>query len=275
MPLGRRLHSFLLSSIQLIERHRRASACPVVGAKLPERDKLTVILLNHKRPENVAVIARQILRAGFVGRLVISNNCQDYPIRKFVPFADSRLVLIDQDKPSGVGIRFLLARQYAAHYYLSVDDDIFLHPVQLQWIYWNLRMAHDRPHGIFGAALSAKESGNREWPFVHRRNATTEVDILNGLFAFTRAQVEEYFRLCGEIGVADPGALMNGEDIILSFSGTARPLIHNVGTIWECASAFTPGVALHASRPGFYEERWKLFSELRKVKPLGSEAMAA
>jgi hypothetical protein len=27
-------------------------------------------------------------------------------------------------------------------------------------------------------------------------------------------------------------------------------------------------VALHQSRPRFYEERWKIFSDLEKIKPL-------
>jgi hypothetical protein len=65
---------------------------------------------------------------------------------------------------------------------------------------------------------------------------------------------------------------MNGEDIVLSFSGSKIPLIHNVGAIWECASASSPGIALHQSRPHFYEERWRIFSALERLKPLIPEA---
>lgn len=247
----------------------------MVGQGVADSEKLTVVLMNHKRPENVAQIARYILRCGFVGRLVISNNSQDYSIQRHVPLRDSRLVLIDQERPSGVGIRFELARAHSARYYVCIDDDIFLHPVQLQWIYWSLRRWSQRPHGIFGALHAPGEAAQKEWPFVHRRNGTTEIDILNGLFAFTRGQLDEYFHLCRLLGIEDTRSLMNGEDIILSFAGDRRPMIHNVGPIWECASASSPGVALHMSRPTFYEERWKLYSELSKLKRLVPEETAA
>ena len=65
---------------------------------------------------------------------------------------------------------------------------------------------------------------------------------------------------------------MNGEDIVLSFGGTHKPLVHNIGPIWECASEASPGVALHQSRPRFYEERWKMYEALLKLKTLASDA---
>jgi hypothetical protein len=267
-PLLKKARSSMRFSAEILVRRRNASACPIVGLACDESEKLTVIVLNHKRPRNVSLIAEQILRAGFVARLVVSNNSQDYPIEKYVTLKDARLVLLDQNEPSGVGIRFELAKKYPARYYVCVDDDIFLHPAQLQWIYWSLREAEDRPHGIFGAALAPDEAVDKQWPFVHRRNRTSAVDILNGLFAFTREHLEEYFRLCALLGVRESKTLMNGEDIILSFAGSRKPCIHNVGPVWECASASSPGIALYMSRPRFYEERWRIFSELRSRKRL-------
>lgn len=266
-----RTRSFFGLCNEMLWRHHSATASPMVGVGVPDSEKLTVIVLNHKRPENVAQIARYVLRGGFVGRLIISNNSQDYRIEKYVKAKDSRLVLIDQAQPSGVGISFELAQQFDARYYLRVDDDIFLHPAQLQWIYWNLRRSADRPHGIFGAALSRDKAPDQAWPFVHRRNMDSTVEILNGLFAFTREHLTEYLRLCALLGITDQKTFMNGEDVVLSFSGHRKPLIHNVGPIWECASASTPGVALHQSRPRFYEERWRIFSELERIKPLAKE----
>lgn len=267
-----RISAFQKFSREILSRHHSATGSPMVGTHIPESEKLTVIVLNHKRPENVGQIAQYVLRAGFVGKLIISNNSQEYPIQKYIKVKDPRLVLLNQTEPSGVGISFELAREHHSRYYLRVDDDIFLHPTQLQWIYWNLRQSADRPHGIFGAAFSSDKNPEQEWPFVHRRNAFTTVEILNGLFAFTREHLEEYFRLCALVGITDQKSLMNGEDIVLSFSGNKKPLIHNIGPIWECASEASPGVALHQSRPRFYEERWKIYSELEKIKPLAGEA---
>ena len=240
---------------------------------MPLSEKLTVVLMNHKRPENVAMIVRYTLRAGFVGKLIVSNNSQDYPIEDYVRQKDERLVLLNQEQPSGVGIRFDLARRYAGRYCVCIDDDIFLHPAQLQWIYLGLRTMPERPQGIFGAVYTPSSADSR-WPFLHSRGRTGEVDILNGLFAFTQTHLNEYFGLCAMLGIDDPKSLMNGEDIILSFTGRGRPLIHNVGPIWECASSSMPGVALHMSRPGFYEERWRLYSELRAARLATARASA-
>ena len=272
LSLPDRVGSFLKRSREMLSRHHSATGSPMVGSGIPDDDKLTVIVLNHKRPENVGQIAQYVLRAGFVGRLIISNNSQEYPIERYIKVKDPRLVLINQKEPSGVGISFELAREYGARYYLRVDDDIFLHPSQLQWIYCNLRQSPERPHGIFGAAFSPDKDPEKEWPFVHSRNTAGPVEILNGLFAFTREQLEEYFRLCALLGITDQKTLMNGEDIVLSFSGHKKPMIHSIGPIWECASEASPGVALHQSRPRFYEERWKIYSEMERIKPLAAEA---
>ncbi len=241
---------------------------PLVGRDVNLDEKLTVIVLNHKRPENVSIIAQLILKAGFVGRLIISNNSQEYPIERYVKIKDSRLTLINQEEPSGVGIRFVLAKEFSSPYYICIDDDIFLHPAQLQWLYWNLRQSPEHTHGIYGAKIDTEKDPENKWPFSHQSNKTIRIDILNGLFSFTREHLEEYFKLCFLLGITDHKSLMNGEDIVLSFSGTKKPLIHDIGPIWECASASLPGIALHVTRPRFYEERWEIFSKLEKIKPL-------
>jgi len=267
-PLPGRLAAFTRHARELASRHHSASGTPMVGVAIPDDEKLTVIVLNHKRPQNVGQIARYALRSGFVGRMLVSNNSQAYRMADYVTVQDPRLLLIDQAEPAGVGISLEIAREYRSRYYLRVDDDIFLHPAQLQWIYWSLRTQADRPHGICGAAYDAGKDPAQEWPFVHRRQVTAPIEILNGLFAFTREHLDEYFRLCGLLGISNQRTLMNGEDIVLSFSGSRRPMVHHIGPVWECASEARPGVALHQSRPRFYEERWKIYSALRGLKPL-------
>lgn len=255
-------------SREILKRHRSAMTTPIVGYDINPDEKLTVIVLNHKRPENVGIIAQLILKAGFVGKLIISNNSQEYPIERYVKIKDPRLTLINQEEPSGVGIRFVLAKEFSSPYYICIDDDIFLHPAQLQWLYWNLRQYPEHTHGIYGAKIAPEKDPMIEWPFSHQSNETITIDILNGLFCFNRKHLEEYFKLCSLLGITDHKSLMNGEDIVLSFSGTKKPLIHDIGPIWECASAALPGIALHVTRPRFYEERWDIFSKLEKIKPL-------
>jgi hypothetical protein len=272
VPLMSRIAALLELSREIRIRHHSATSAPTLGIGIADEEKLTVILLNHKRPHNIGQVARYVLRAGFVGRLVISNDNQAYPIEKYVGIDDSRLVLIDHEEPAGPGISFELASDYDSRYYLRIDDDIFLHPAQLQWLYWCLRQSPNVPHGIFGAALSADKNPAAEWPFDHRRYCNSPVDILNGLFAFTRDHLHEYSRLCTLLGIVDRKRFMNGEDIVMSFAGNQKARIHNIGKIWECSSEAAAGVALHRTRPRFYEERWKIFSALKAVKPLSNGA---
>lgn len=260
-----RVREFAGAARQMLRRHHSASSSPMVGRLIPDDEKLTVIVLNHKRPQNVGQIAQYVLRAGFVARLIISNNSQAYPIEQYVRQRDPRLVLLNQDEPSGVGISFELAREYPSRYYLRIDDDIFLHSAQLQWIYWNLRQHPACPHGIFGAAYSPDENPDTVWPYVHRRNTDATVDILNGLFAFTGDHLEAYFRLCAALGIENQKTFMNGEDIVLSASGSEKSRIHNIGQVWECASEASEGVALHQSRPRFHEERRKILAGLAEL----------
>lgn len=262
--------AILKISSDIVKPYTSAMTAPSVGRDIEQDQKLTVIVLNHKRPENVNLIARLILKSGFVGKLIISNNSQEYPIEKYVRFSDPRLVLINQKEPSGVGIRFVLAEKFPSKYYICIDDDIFLHPVQLQWLYWNIRHFPEYTHGIYGAKIDPIKDRNNEWPFSFQTNKTTTIDILNGLFGFTQEHLNEYFRLCSLLGITDLKALMNGEDIVLSFSGSRKPFIHDIGPIWECTSATLPGVALHVSRPHFYEERWEIYSKLESIKQLSN-----
>jgi len=275
VSLKRKITALFELSRDIRIRHHSATSAPTVGIGIADDEELTVILLNHKRPQNVGQIARYVLRAGFVSRVVISNNNQAYPIDSYVGIEDSRLVLIDHDEPTGPGISFELARQYRSRYYLRVDDDIFLHPAQLQWLYWCLRQSPNVPHGIFGAAFSPGKNPAKEWPFDHRRYGNGPVDILNGLFAFTRDHLHEYSRLCELLGIVDRERFMNGEDIVMSFAGNRKPMIHNIGRIWECSSEAAAGVALHRTRPRFYEERWKIFSALERMKPLSDRKGAS
>jgi len=256
----------LIRSMQ--KKHKSAMTAPIVGRDIKQNEKLTVIILNHKRPENVSLIAQLILQSGFVGKLIISNNSQDYPIENYIKIKDPRLTLINQEKPSGVGIRFVLAQQFPSAYYICIDDDIFLHPTQLQWIYSNLRQFPEHTHGIYGAKITSDKDPKNAWPFIFQTNKTITIDILNGLFSFTQEHLDEYFRLCSLLGISDHKSIMNGEDIILSFSGIKKPLIHHIGPIWECTSAASPGIALHATRPNFYAERWRIFSKLKQIKAL-------
>lgn len=100
-PLLERVGAYLQFTREMLSRHHSATGSPMVGTGIPESEKLTVIVLNHKRPENVGQIAQYVLRAGFVGKLIISNNSQEYPIEKYIKAQDPRLSI--RRNPPGRG----------------------------------------------------------------------------------------------------------------------------------------------------------------------------
>lgn len=63
LPAPPRAHAFVHLARQLASRHQSASGSPLVGTAVPEEDTLTVIVLNHKRPQNVRGADRAVRAA--------------------------------------------------------------------------------------------------------------------------------------------------------------------------------------------------------------------
>ncbi len=179
---------------------------------------------------------------------------------------DPRLLLIDQPDHVKPGIRFMLARDEPSDLYVTIDDDIFLTPSQLRLLAGTLATQPESPHGLFGKILRGKSFP--PWPFVPANpRARPRVDILNCVYAFTREHLDEYFRLAAAVGIEEHAQFANGEDIVLSFSGRARPQIHDFGAVVMCASSTLAGIAISSTHRRFYQERWQLFSMLSALKP--------
>jgi hypothetical protein len=92
------------------------------------------------------------------------------------------------------------------------------------------------------------------------------VDVLIGAFAFTSEHLQRLFDLAAKIGVSDLSRVRNGEDILLSFSGTTRPHIHALKPALFCASEGLPGVALWKTHDHFWDERVRMFEKVRDAR---------
>lgn len=86
-----------------------------------EPPKITIILLNYKRPQNIPVILRAIRNQTVKSIVFLWNNGDD----------DVNSPLIDRYERSGrnVGcmVRWKLAREATTPYIMSIDDDICFH----------------------------------------------------------------------------------------------------------------------------------------------------
>src|SRR5262245_52651730 len=84
-----------------------ASFGPMVN--IPESEKLTVIVLNYKRPHNMQPIVRSILRCSFVNKLIVCNNDPLSRIEEWISASDKRVVLINNPRNRGTIARFEIA----------------------------------------------------------------------------------------------------------------------------------------------------------------------
>jgi hypothetical protein len=224
------------------------------------------VLLTHNRPQNISLLVEGALRNLFVTRVIVSNSNPKVKIRDWIPSKDSRLLLIDETSPTQPGHRFVLAKQTEAEYVLSIDDDIFLTPKQWRRFFEFLVADKQCPHGISGQVYRPGTKSSNGSPFHHVLARDMEVDVLIGAYAFTREHLKRVFELAAKIGVPDLSQLRNGEDIVLSFSGTTRPRIHRMRPALFCASAGLPGVALWKSDDKFWDGRVRVFEKARDAR---------
>ena len=225
-----------------------------------------VVLLTHKRPQNMWLLVEGALRNRFVTRVIVSNSNPEVKIRDWVESTDPRLTLIDERTPTQPGRRLVLARLAGAEYVLSVDDDIFLTPRQWKNFFGFLLSDEQCPHGIIGQDYRPGTKSSNGSPFHHIVGRGREVDVLIGAYAFTSEHLKRVFDLAANIGVPDLSRVRNGEDILLSFTGTTRPHIHPLKPALFCASEGLPGVALWKSNDQFWDERVQMFEKVRGAR---------
>src|SRR5262249_18948740 len=89
-----------------------------------------VVLLTHNRPQNMWLLAAGALRDRFGTGVIVSNSNPGVKMREWITTTGCRLVLIDVAVPTQPGLRLVLARESGSEYVLSIDDDLFLTPVE-------------------------------------------------------------------------------------------------------------------------------------------------
>jgi hypothetical protein len=259
---------FFFEIFQLLGRYAMLRiALRAAGPRLETgSSRCVVILLSHNRPQNLEILVRGALQNGFVSKVVVSNSNSKYRMADWINAHDTRLVLIDERQKTFPGHRFVLAAAEPGSYFLSVDDDIFFTPKQWARFFQCLLNNEAVPHGISGQIYRPGTLFSNGTPFHHRENTDEAVDVLIGAYAFTRAHLEQVFRLAKALELGCLSMVGNGEDILLSFAGRGAPRIHNLGSPLLCASTSLRGVALSQTRDNFWDERVKLFEQVRDVR---------
>jgi hypothetical protein len=224
--------------------------------------EVTFILLSFARPRNLARIVESILRAESRGRIIVCNNQPAIDIRDYLDSGDDRLEIIQTDAVWGPIKRYHIARERPGPFYVSIDDDIFLTPSQIDQLVNALIADPSRAHGVWGQILQIDSGKFNLTSGVHNKNCA--VSNLNCVYAFTKTHVRRYFELLEILGMSNLREIGPGDDIFLSFSGAQEPLCHNFGPIEVCPSYNQAGVARFQSE-NFTTRRIRLYRRLQAL----------
>lgn len=186
---------------------------------------ITGVLLNWKRPHNVARILESWYCGGLVTEAIVWNNNPDSPLPPH-----SWASVINTSRDLGLYTRFLIAQLAVHECVLIQDDDLVLPDESLRRLHEEWLGQPDILHGVFGRAPKPDGTykinllGDTEAPMVlarallsHRRHFST---FFQELPVFENMQ-------------RDTIPFGNGEDIILSYVVRAQSgrlnRIHAVG----------------------------------------------
>jgi hypothetical protein len=236
----------------------------------PER--FTVILQSYNRPWNMQRIVDTVLRCGFVGKIIVSNNNPSVRIRSYITTHDERVTLIDQTERQWAIARFHIAANEPAEYFVALDDDIFLRPAQLTALATALLLDTSVPHGMF-ATLVSSDGIDHEIIRKGQYGFTGAVDIVQRAYFFTKQHVRVFHEILKNIeteSLARPTDANICDDIILSVSGSSKPMCHDVGAFADCFSSTMKGIALYRSVEGFHDIRMSLLRRLQEKRGLRS-----
>jgi hypothetical protein len=240
--------------------------------------RLNVVILSYARPRNIQPIAESVLRCDFVERLVIVNNQPRTRLEDYVRIASPRLTILHPETPGLPGRRFEIARDLPGEYFLAIDDDTLLRAEQIEALFRALIADPAVPHGVIGQVIHSPVEQQAVLPFRLVERGDARVDILNRVYLFTVAHVDRFFSLFVAIGDLTPerGPLGLADDLILSFSGSSHPRIHDVGRVLYFPSSDDPTIACWL-QPGFHEHRHGVYRDLVAVtaRPTLAEAPEA
>ncbi len=233
--------------------------------------RCTVVIASFRRMANIDPIVRGVLRLGFVERVLVTNNNPAVSLRRWLRLRDPRLEVIDQPVARPPGVRFDLTRSQPGERFLVLDDDLFLPPRALAFLLAALAREPGVPHGVQGEIFDPIQG--RCAPDV--RYVDQRVHVLNRVYCFTRAHLEEYHRLAAGLADRGFGGVGLWDDVLLSASGHAHARVHPVGYWPDCPSGVHRRMAVFLSGDGFRAERLRVFAALAEMKPEIGARLAA
>jgi hypothetical protein len=224
------------------------------------KQKVIVIIPSYsiERVKHVEPQVRSLLKCDFVAKIIVSNHNPELLIEDWVKIKDARLTLINQPTRRGCGYGWIVASKANPEFLISIDDDLLIFPAQLAKLFTQLVEQPEVPHGYAGR-LNSKYYQNKEM----------EVDNLLQIYAVTGTHLRKYLELVEAITSHNYSSYESiefwADDILISQTGTKKPIIHNLGFLLRCPTANEPGVATYKNEE-FQQRRIEVQTTLEKVK---------
>lgn len=226
-----------------------------------QTDKKLVVLLcafAEKRFPNLPLLLQSALKCEFIEQIIISNNNSSADISREIKTTDPRFVVINQKENRNCAFRIEMLAGNNGEYFAVIDDDLFLMPEQIRLLFQQLLLSPQRVHGCYGENHFDETV---TMPYLRQRliSQNAPVEHVGRVYFFSRETIKNFIAINSKIKTS------YHDDLVLSFSGTSRPLIHDVGEVIDCPTAHLPSVAI-SRREGFTEERTRVLRTLRTMK---------
>lgn len=224
-------------------------------------EKVTIVIPSYhaSRARNLQPLVRSILKCNFVEKIIISNHNPEIRLEDWVQTGDDRVMLINHLVRRGCGYGWVVASQQNADYFIVIDDDMLIYPQQLTVLFQQLIKKPELPHGFIGIRADGEY-------IIHQE---AEVECLYNIYAVTKAHIQKYLEYTKEMVangyVSQESIEYWGDDLVLSQTGTGQPRIHKAGSIRQCKTTKTSGVATFTENQ-FEGQRLKVYHALAKVK---------
>lgn len=220
---------------------------------------MATIILNYKRPQNIAPIAGIILSAFPRSPVFVLDQADHDSCAVWNSVPDE--VWYRRAANEGPVARLRLALELAFDFYLAVDDDLFVTVEQVRRLATELQGAPGRVHGLWGQRLLANGRRLRLQHAIASREA--EVTVLNQAYAFSIEHAAKALGL-GQQAMVTPEDMKICDDILLSSASAQPPMCHDVGKLTVCPSYNREGIAV-GTQPHFEERRLRVMIKLLEL----------
>jgi hypothetical protein len=224
--------------------------------------KISVVILNHKRPDNIKNIILPIIsKYDIIEEIIISHSLPETIFDDKINKKIIHINHIEENKEYSVFRRFLAARESKTDCIMFLDDDCVINNKSINRIYNFWTKDKNLIHGKFGRDVKINE-------YIMKDSIGKNVPIIITKFAITsRIMVERTIENYDKINpfVRNCNPIWNGEDIFLSMLS----VLYNkkLNKIYECKSMDLLDNDAIWKIPGHLEHRSFLVSKIFEVFP--------